>query len=110
MAVPSLDIAVISMAVKQRQDAVQDAQYLSNKRGKEKRGRQDGGSAMASELDGNDLLNTFAALEEDEESAAPVVVAEPTMMSVEARQMFLAGQGNGGLQLWKVEPTHLSTI
>ncbi|KAJ9516877.1 hypothetical protein QJQ45_027272, partial [Haematococcus lacustris] len=39
--------------------------------------------------------------EGEEEAALPLPSAEPTMMSREARQLMLGGQGARGLQLWK---------
>lgn len=73
----------------------QDAQWFSDKK-KGKGGR----GPRVSELDqGEDAI--FGALEE--EGLPPEKSAEPTMMSLEAREMFLSGQGKAGLQMWKVE-------
>lgn len=72
---------------------LQDAQYFSDKQ-KAKGGR----GPKVSELDPED--DVFGALEPEE--SKPEQPAEPTMMSLEARQMFLSGQGQDGLQMWKV--------
>ena len=48
------------------------------------------------------LLDAPLEAEEPEEPAAGPVQAQATMMSPEARQLFLAGDPAAGLQAWKV--------
>lgn len=77
---------------------LQDAQWFSDKQ------RSKGGRGpKVSELDPED--DVFGSLEAEESKAE--VSAEPTMMSLEARQMFLSGQGQDGLHMWKVAESSL---
>ncbi len=71
----------------------QDAQWFSDKQ-KAKGGR----APKVSELDPED--DGFGALEP--ETSKPEPLSEPTMMSLDARKMFLSGEGQEGLHKWKV--------
>lgn len=56
------------------------------------------------------LLQRLEVALEEEAVAAPVsVVAGPTMMSREARDMMMSGNGSAGLEMWKVRTEGNST-
>lgn len=48
------------------------------------------------------LQRLEVALEEEAVAAPAAVVAGPTMMSREARDMMMSGNGSAGLEMWKV--------
>ena len=60
-------------------------------------------ASLMGELGPAEDLSLLEALEEE----APAKPAEPTMMSKEARALVMAGQGQAGLQLWKVGSAQL---
>ena len=58
-------------------------------------------ASLVSERGGAEDMPLLEALEDPAE-APPPPASEPTMMSREARALMLSGQGQAGLQLWKV--------